>query len=131
MNTAFDILISKLNKFIRKYYKNLIIKGTMLSFGLVVILFILINVFEYFSWSNTITRTLIFYLFIITVVFILIYYIIIPTLKLIKLGNTISHQEAAKIIGDHFPEVSDKLLNTLQLSGSGNTSKYGITASKY
>jgi len=61
-------------------------------------------------------------LFIITVVFILIYYIIIPTLKLIKLGNTISHQEAAKIIGDHFPEVSDKLLNTLQLSGSGNTS---------
>jgi len=122
MNTAFDILISKLNKFIRKYYKNLIIKGTMLSFGLVVILFILINVFEYFSWSNTITRTLIFYLFIITVVFILIYYIIIPTLKLIKLGNTISHQEAAKIIGDHFPEVSDKLLNTLQLSGSGNTS---------
>ena len=122
MSTAFDILITKLNKFIRKYYKNLIIKGTMLSLGLIVMLFIVVNVFEYFSWSDTITRTIIFYLFVISVLFILIYYVIIPALKLIKLGSVISHEEAAKIIGDHFPEVNDKLLNTLQLHNESSTS---------
>lgn len=122
MSTAFDILTSKLNKFIRKYYKNLIIKGSMLSFGLIVILFILVNIFEYFSWSNIVTRTIIFYLFVISVLFILVYYVIIPALKLIKLGAVISHEEAAKIIGDHFPEVNDKLLNTLQLHNESSTS---------
>jgi len=37
-------------------------------------------------------------------------------LKLAKLGKVLSYEEAANIIGSHFPEVSDKLLNTLQLS---------------
>ena len=41
---------------------------------------------------------------------------------MVKLGSAISHEEAAKIIGDHFPEVNDKLLNTLQLHNSGNNS---------
>lgn len=122
METAFDILISKLDKFIRKYYLNLIIKGTMFSFGLIVMLFLLVNVFEYFSWSDTITRTVIFYLFVVSVMFILVYYVIVPALKLVKLGKVISHEEAARIIGNHFPDVDDKLLNTLQLHNYGNSS---------
>ena len=32
-----------------------------------------------------------------------------------KISKTISYQRAAKIIGTHFPEVSDKLTNFLQL----------------
>lgn len=32
-----------------------------------------------------------------------------------KLGKLISHEEAAKIIGTHFTDVKDKLLNVLQL----------------
>ncbi|MFK5854607.1 MAG: hypothetical protein QM503_00660 [Bacteroidota bacterium] len=94
---------------------NLIIKGTMLSLGLIVMLFLFANVFEYFSWSSTITRTVIFYIFVVAVLIILIYYVIIPALKLFKLGKNISYEEAAQIIGNHFPDVSDKLLNTLQL----------------
>lgn len=122
MNTAFEILISKLNKFIRKYYMNLIIRGVMFSFGLVIMLFLLVSVFEYFSWSDIITRTIVFYFFVLSVLFILIYYIILPVLKLIKLGTVISREEAARIIGEHFPEVNDKLLNTLQLYNSGSSS---------
>ena len=40
-----------------------------------------------------------------------------PLLKLLRLGAIISHEEASKIIGEHFPEIKDKLLNTLQLQG--------------
>ncbi|HJN06617.1 MAG TPA: DUF4175 family protein [Bacteroidales bacterium] len=122
MITAFEILISKLNKFIRKYYLNLIIKGVLLSFGLVIMLFLLVSVFEYFSWSDIITRTVIFYLFVLSVLLILVYYIILPALKLIKLGKIISQEEAALIIGEHFPEVNDKLLNTLQLHNHSSVS---------
>lgn len=122
MSTAFETLLSKLNKFIRKYYMNLIIKGVMLSFGLVIMLFLLVSVFEYFSWSDVVTRTIVFYFFVLSVFFILVYYIIFPALKLIKLGKVISREEAARIIGDHFPEVNDKLLNTLQLHNSRDNS---------
>lgn len=115
MTSAFDILISKLNGFIRKYYINLIIKGIILSLSITVLLFIIATFFEHLSWSDTITRTIIFYSFLSVVMLIVVYYIIIPSLKLIKLGKVLSHENAAKIIGNHFPEVSDKLLNTLQL----------------
>ena len=31
------------------------------------------------------------------------------------LGSRLGYDEAARIVGNHFPEVKDKLLNTLQL----------------
>lgn len=120
MSSSFDILINKLNGFIRKYYKNLILKGTLLSLSLIFLLFIIITFVEYLSWSNTITRTVIYYSFLVSVGLIVFYYIIIPLLKLIRLGRVLSHREAALIIGNHFPEVSDKLLNTLELKEIGD-----------
>ncbi|MCD4731617.1 MAG: hypothetical protein K8R74_13515, partial [Bacteroidales bacterium] len=36
-------------------------------------------------------------------------------MKLFKIGNRISNKQAAEIIGDHFSNIRDKLLNTLQL----------------
>lgn len=40
---------------------------------------------------------------------------LLPLFHYFKLGKTISHEEAAKIIGDHFNNVEDKLLNVLNL----------------
>lgn len=40
---------------------------------------------------------------------------VFPLLKLFKIGNRISNEQAAEIIGDHFADIADKLLNTLQL----------------
>ena len=36
---------------------------------------------------------------------------IIPAIKMFRLTNSLSHEQAAKIIGQHFKEVSDKLIN--------------------
>ncbi len=115
MNNDFNILVQKLNRFVRKYYKNLILKGIILSFSIVLALFLLADVIEYFAWTSIIARTIIFYLFIASVLVVLVGYVIIPGLKLARIGKTISDSEAAKLIGEHFPDVSDKLLNTLQL----------------
>ena len=49
--------------------------------------------------------------------------VIIPLLHLLMMGRIISHEKAASIIGDHFPEIADKLLNTLQLQTAINETK--------
>ena len=115
MKTSYDILIEKLRQFILKYYKNQIIKGILLSVALIISFFLLINLIEYFAWSNTVMRTGLYYSFFTTTLLVLGYYVLIPVLRMFNMGNTLSYEEASKIIGRHFPEVSDKLLNTLQL----------------
>jgi hypothetical protein len=44
-----------------------------------------------------------------------VYWIIWPLTKFFSLGQGISHEQAASIIGEHFSDVQDKLLNILQL----------------
>ena len=117
MNNDFNILIEKLHAFIRKYYKNKIIRGGIISIALILTLFLLLDVFEYFAWNSATTRFVIFYGFISLTAFVLVFYMIIPTLKLLHIGKSLSEKEAADIIGAHFPEVKDKLLNTIQLQG--------------
>lgn len=117
MNNDFNILIEKLHAFIRKYYQNQIIRGAILSVALILTLFLVLDVFEYFAWNSTLTRTVIFYSFISLTVIVLVFYLIAPALKLLRIGKSLSEQEAAEIIGSHFPKVNDKLLNTLQLQG--------------
>ncbi|NOX86904.1 MAG: hypothetical protein GXO86_13230, partial [Chlorobi bacterium] len=115
MENDFNILQKKINDFVKKYYKNQMLKGLILSLAIIAILFLLINLVEYFAWSSVLVRTVIFYTFIAVVTGILIYYVAIPLFKILHIGKTISREEAALIIGKHFPEVSDRLLNVLQL----------------
>ena len=110
-----NILILKLDEFIRKYYRNQLIKGLLYTSGLLIAAFLFLVVAEYFAEFGTTTRTILFYSFLIASGFVLFKYIAIPVLKLNKLGSVISYDEAANIIGTHFNNINDKLLNTLQL----------------
>lgn len=115
MKNDFNILIQKLNRFIRKYYKNMMLKGLMYSLSVILVLFLVVDGIEYFAWTSVLTRTIIFYSFIGIVLLLIVSYVVIPAFKLARIGKTISRKQAAEIIGQHFPDVSDKLLNTLQL----------------
>ncbi len=42
-------------------------------------------------------------------------HLLLPALRLIQLRAGLNHDDAARIIGRHFPEIEDRLLNTLQL----------------
>lgn len=123
MISNYQTLIQKLDEFIRKFYRNQLIRGAIYSFASILAFYLLVTALEYFGHFNITARTVLFYLFIITNVFILGKLIIIPLLKLYKLGKIISHEQAAQIIGQHFPNVSDKLLNTLQLKQLSTLSK--------
>ncbi len=114
-STNYQSLIEKLDGFIRKYYKNQLLRGLIYSTGLVLLFFISVTVLEYYAHFNTAIRTVLFYSFIFASGFIFVKYIAIPLSKLYKLGQLITYEDAAHIIGKHFSNVQDKLLNTLQL----------------
>ena len=122
MENDFNILQKKIGDFVKKYYKNQMLKGLIISLSIIAALFLVINLIEYFSWSSVMVRTVIFYSFIAVVAGVLIYYVFIPFFKILHIGKTISREEAALIIGKHFPEVSDRLLNVLQLHEQINES---------
>ena len=115
MESNYALLIRKIDEFIRKYYKNQLIRGLLYSLAALGTYFILIVLLEYFSWFNTGTRSLLFYTFLATATFIVGRYIALPLGQISRLGKLINHEQAADIIGKHFTEVKDVLLNTLQL----------------
>jgi len=119
---GYNNIAQKLHQFIRKYYTNELIKGIILFFSLG-FLYLLFTLFlEYFLWLQPTARTILFWIFILVEVFLLIRFIAIPVFKLIGLQKGISFEESSKIIGSHFTEVQDKLLNILQLKESANES---------
>ncbi|WP_299047821.1 DUF4175 family protein [uncultured Polaribacter sp.] len=119
---VFKNIEKKLHQFTQKYYTSELIKGTILflSLGCVYLFFTLF--LEYFLWLKPLSRTILFWVFVLVELFLLIRFIAFPIFKLIGLRKGISYEQASTIIGNHFPEVKDKLLNVLQLQQSSNTS---------
>lgn len=91
------------------------IRGAIYTLGIVVGAYLLVVLTEYFGRFNIAMRTVLFYGFLLSVLFVLIRFICIPLAHLFRIGKTLGHAEAAQILGTHFPNVQDKILNTLQL----------------
>ena len=111
----YQLLIEKLDKFIRKYYVNQLIRGTLYFLALALVLFLGINFLEHYFYFGTGARKTLLYSFIGISAASFIYWVATPLLHYFHLGKIISHEQAAEIIGDHFTDVKDKLLNVLQL----------------
>jgi hypothetical protein len=116
-------IYQKLEAFIKKYYTNELIKGGLLFIGFGLLYFLFTLFVEYFLWLKPVGRTVLFWLFIGVEIFLLFRFILFPIFKLFKLQKGIDYNEASRIIGNHFTEVSDKLTNFLQLSSSENSAE--------
>ncbi len=126
---AFQNIENKLHQFTRKYYTNELIKGIIMFFSLGAIYFFFILFIEYFLWLNIRARTILFILFVFVEIYLLIKFIVLPLFKLTGFRKGISFEESSKIIGNHFPEVKDKLINILQLKHESNNNSDLILAS--
>jgi hypothetical protein len=113
--SQYSLLIQKLDAFIRKYYKNELLRGGIYTVAGLVSAYLIAVVLEYFGEFSSSVRIVITTSFILFSLYILIRFIFIPLSKLYKLGSRINYEQAATIIGKHFAEVADKLLNALQL----------------
>lgn len=114
-------LISKLDAFIRKYYLNKIIRGSLYSLALIVALFVAFSLLEYYFYFGQGARKTMFYGFLGASALALTGWVLVPLAKYFHLGSVISHTQAASIIGNHFGDVKDKLLNILQLKDQADS----------
>jgi hypothetical protein len=111
----YNLLIAKINVFIRKYYFNKFLRGLIFLGAGLFSAYVVITVSEYFGDFNTTFRTILFYFFIFLNLGFIGWLILPPLLAWLKVGKSLTHDEAAEIIGTHFSDVKDQLLNTLQL----------------
>ena len=108
--------MEKLERFINRFYVKQLVKGAFLFLTLGTIFWIVITYFEYVLWMNESWRLTMFILFVVVELFLLYRYILIPLLFLFKVRKGIDHKFASRMIGKHFPNVDDRLLNLLELS---------------
>jgi hypothetical protein len=123
-NSNYQSLIEKIDQFTRKYYMNNLIRGSLYSIGVLLAAFISFSLLESYYFSATTSsmelRKILFYSFIGISALTLGVLVFRPLLQYFKLGAVISHEQAASIIGHHFGNVKDKLLNVLQLKEQMN-----------
>lgn len=116
-------LLQKLDEFIRKYYLNQLIRGALLSIGLLVAFFLAFAALEYYGRFGITGRTIFFYSLLVVSVLALAQWIVSPLIRLWNIRPGISYDEAASIVGKHFVNIEDRLLNTLQLQRTAANSQ--------
>lgn len=110
------VLKDKIESFIKKFYLNRLIQGALIGTVILILFFLIFNGIEYFSWLSGKIRLILFITLISIFSIVAIFYFVIPLANLIRFRKKMSDKEAAVLIGKFFPEIKDKLLNTLQLS---------------
>lgn len=115
MENSYSLILSRLEIFIRKYYLNLVIKGAILFSAVLFLLFLLTSVTAYFAWLSVLSRSLIFYCSLLLLISLAWQFIGRHLLAYYHIGRRMDHHTASLLIGAHFPEIKDKLLNTIQL----------------
>ncbi|WP_233254109.1 DUF4175 family protein [Hymenobacter sedentarius] len=108
---------AELEAFKRKFYLNLLVRGLLVAGGLLLTLFVVFNVLEYFLYLPTVVRAGLLFGFLALVGYSFMRWIWQPLAALTHLRRMLSDEQAARRVGELFPEVQDRLLNALQLQG--------------
>ncbi len=116
MTDTYNILKEKLKDFKRRYYTILLVRGILYFIGISLFWLMAVSVIAYFNYLTVSIKTFLFFFSLTLYLLTFIFYILIPILKLAGISKVISDKEASKIISRHFPDIKDKLLNTIELS---------------
>ena len=114
---ALDDVLARLDAFKRKFYLSLLVRGALVAGGLLLSLFLVFNLLEYFLYLPTWVRAGLLFGFVGGMVYAFARWIWQPLAALTHLRRMLSDEQAARRVGELFPEVQDKLLNALQLRG--------------
>lgn len=121
--SAPNVLIGKIERFAKKFYLNRLIQGVLVGAVLWIVFYLLINGLEYFSWFPPKGRFVLFLFLMAGSAFVAVYYFLIPLVNLIRFRKKMSVEKAALLIGKFFPDIQDKLLNTIQLTNDFESDK--------
>ena len=114
-STAYATLLQRIDEYKKRYFQNQLVKGSLFFIALFGTGYLFINTAEFIGRFNSIGRGALFFGFLLTIMVGLFMLVVRPLMSLYGLNKPLSNDEAARQIGTFFPEVGDKLLNTLQL----------------
>lgn len=113
--SGLDEIRSKLESFKRRFYIRQLILGGLVFVIINSLIFLGISGLEHQFWLGVGGRAILFFSFLITILTSGYFLLTQSILRLSKLNKGLSDEEAASEIAKHFPEIEDRLLNTLQL----------------
>jgi hypothetical protein len=108
-------VIGKLEKICRRKYLSHILSGMQIVLFVTMIFFTFLSLFELIAHLSSSTRTILFLLILAVTAGAVIYSFIIPLLRYFKFFRRETYFQVASEVGDHFGEIKDDLLNSMQL----------------
>ena len=91
-------LILKLDAFIRKYYKNQLIRGGIYSFTLILAGYLSLTSLEAVGHFSITIRTILFYAFVTGLFFVLARFVFMPLSRLYRIGSIIPHRNQIQLL---------------------------------
>lgn len=113
--TSIQLIYFRLSQFIKTFYLQKIALGILKTVLVCGSLYLVFTNIEYHFYLSQFTRALIFWGFILVSILMSLLLILKPFFDYLNHKKRLGQKEAAKLIGQHFPEISDKLLNMLEL----------------
>ncbi|GEO04313.1 ATPase [Adhaeribacter aerolatus] len=110
-----QVVLHQLQEFKKKFYLNLLIKGLIFSGGLILTFFLLYNLLEYFFYFPYYVRAFLFFSFLGLCFYAFLRWIFAPLAAFINLRKLLTDEQAARQVGNYYPDIKDRLLNTIQL----------------
>ena len=117
MGEGINRINERINSFKKRYYLNLLIRGSIFTLSAILIYFIIASLLEYNLWLGRSARFLIFASFFALVGWCVFHFLKEPLAWWIY-RKGLGEEESAKLIGRFFPSIGDKLLNVIQLASS-------------
>lgn len=121
MNDNVELFILRINKYIDKYYKCLLIKGLLLFFCVFFLSSSLFSFLEYYLSFPSLVRLILLSLFVLVNTSVLVYFIVIPLLRLFSLAPRMSLDKACRFIQRDNPNFKDTLINIIELLKFSNS----------
>ena len=121
MDKNYKQFVDKLNSYIRKFYLYQLMRGLILFVLLIIVYFSLISTLEYFNYFDPKIKLAIVGFTVFITLFIFIYFLIRPVLKLLGLGKLLSYYDVSAHLKQTYPEIKDKLINIVELENESDS----------
>lgn len=120
MANGIERIQKKIDSFKRRYYLNLLVRGILFTLSILVAYFLTAAILEYVLWLGTWGRLLILVIFFGLVVYCGFKFFKDPVAYLVS-KRGLNDEQGARLIGDYFPGIKDRLVNLIQLASVGDS----------
>ncbi len=111
----FQAVLAQLEAFKQRLYLNLLLRGAILTGGLLLTFFLAFTLLEYFLYLPYAGRAALLFGFLAALFYTFGRWLWAPLAGFLHLRRLLTDEQAARRVGEYYPEVQDKLLNALQL----------------